>query len=144
MTKLNKNGNETVWIALLKSQGFFPYSYWYWIGAGALVGYVLLFNVGYTLALMYLNRKLCTFYNYSFIFLIHVSNQFTDMSLYPPTMGKPQAIVQVEGDAIELAESTAEINQNKRKGMVLPFEPHSITFNDIKYSVHMPQVCNPN
>lgn len=30
-------------------------------------------------------------------------------------------------------------NQNK-KGMVLPFDPLSITFEDIKYSVDMPQV----
>ncbi|PWA48214.1 pleiotropic drug resistance protein PDR/CDR [Artemisia annua] len=30
-------------------------------------------------------------------------------------------------------------SQNKNKGMILPFEPHSITFNDVKYSVDMPQ-----
>ena len=30
-------------------------------------------------------------------------------------------------------------NQNK-KGMILPFEPHSISFNDVIYSVDMPQV----
>jgi len=28
----------------------------------------------------------------------------------------------------------------KNKGMVLPFEPHSITFDEIVYSVDMPQV----
>ncbi|KAK1363009.1 hypothetical protein POM88_038570 [Heracleum sosnowskyi] len=109
-SKLDKNGNETIGVALLKSRGFFPYSYWYWIGAGALVGFILLFNVGYTLALKYLNP-----------------------------MGKPQAIIPVEGDAAALAESTSENNQNTKKGMVLPFEPHSITFDDIKYSVDMPQ-----
>ncbi|KAL8110162.1 hypothetical protein AgCh_026034 [Apium graveolens] len=30
-------------------------------------------------------------------------------------------------------------NHNTRKGMVLPFEPHSVTFDDITYSVNMPQ-----
>lgn len=29
-----------------------------------------------------------------------------------------------------------------KKGMVLPFTPLSITFNNIKYSVDMPQVSN--
>lgn len=32
--------------------------------------------------------------------------------------------------------------QNKKKGMVLPFEPHSITFNEVTYSVDMPQVTS--
>ncbi|KAK1362997.1 hypothetical protein POM88_038558 [Heracleum sosnowskyi] len=31
-----------------------------------------------------------------------------------------------------------EANENKKKGMILPFEPHSITFDDVKYSVDMP------
>lgn len=30
--------------------------------------------------------------------------------------------------------------ENKKKGMILPFEPHSITFDEVKYSVDMPQV----
>ncbi|KAK9986056.1 hypothetical protein SO802_031007 [Lithocarpus litseifolius] len=30
-------------------------------------------------------------------------------------------------------------NKSRQKGMVLPFEPHSITFDDIIYSVDMPQ-----
>lgn len=38
------------------------------------------------------------------------------------------------------SEAIVESNQNKKKGMILPFEPHSITFDDIKYSVDMPQV----
>jgi len=41
----------------LKSRGFFTESYWYWIGVGALVGYTLLFNFGYMLALTFLNRE---------------------------------------------------------------------------------------
>nr|XP_017215736.1 PREDICTED: pleiotropic drug resistance protein 1-like [Daucus carota subsp. sativus] len=106
--KLTSNG-DTVGVALLKSRGFFPYSYWYWIGAGALVGFILLLNLGYTVALKYLDP-----------------------------LGKPQAMIPVESTD-ELTESTAENNQNKKKGMVLPFEPHSITFDDIKYSVDMPQ-----
>lgn len=34
----------------------------------------------------------------------------------------------------------SEPNQRKKKGMVLPFQPHSISFNEVKYSVDMPQV----
>lgn len=38
--------------------------------------------------------------------------------------------------------STSEANQNRERGMVLPFEPLSISFDDIKYSVDMPQVSS--
>jgi hypothetical protein len=27
-----------------------------------------------------------------------------------------------------------------KKGMVLPFEPHSITIDEVTYSIYMPQV----
>ena len=37
-------------------------------------------------------------------------------------------------------DSVTESSHGKKKGMVLPFEPHSITFDDIVYSVDMPVV----
>ena len=39
-----------------------------------------------------------------------------------------------------MTEATVGAVGNKKRGMVLPFEPHSITFDDIIYSVDMPQV----
>jgi hypothetical protein len=33
---------------ILESRGLFPEAKWYWIGVGALFGYVLLFNILYT------------------------------------------------------------------------------------------------
>jgi len=35
----------------------------------------------------------------------------------------------------------SETNHSRQRGMVLPFEPHSITFDEVTYSVDMPQVC---
>jgi hypothetical protein len=35
----------------------------------------------------------------------------------------------------------ADTNHSRKRGMVLPFEPHSITFDEVTYSVDMPQVC---
>ncbi|RXI05820.1 hypothetical protein DVH24_017862 [Malus domestica] len=50
-------GNETIPLgeALLKARSLFPQSYWFWIGAGALLGYTILFNVLFTFFLAYLN-----------------------------------------------------------------------------------------
>ena len=34
--------------------------------------------------------------------------------------------------------TSPETNHNRTRGMVLPFEPHFITFDDVTYSVDMP------
>ncbi|XP_043695113.1 pleiotropic drug resistance protein 1-like [Telopea speciosissima] len=123
---------ETLGVAVLKSRAVFTEAYWYWIGVGALIGYVFLFNGLFTVALTYLNPS-----------------------------GKPQAIITEEslndknasrnGEMIELsprgkssmggtsAESSSSNHQNRKRGMVLPFEPLSFTFDEIRYSVDMPQ-----
>lgn len=55
--QVSPNSNETLGVLILRSHGFFPEAYWYWIGIGALIGYAFLFNFLFTLALQYLNRK---------------------------------------------------------------------------------------
>ncbi|PIA65375.1 hypothetical protein AQUCO_00100684v1 [Aquilegia coerulea] len=85
------NSTEPLGVTVLKSRGLFPYAYWYWIGVGALFGYIFIFNGLFTLALAYLNQ------------------------------------------ALEAS------NPSKNQGMILPFQPLSITFEDITYSVDMPQ-----
>uniref|UniRef100_A0A0D9V0K2 ABC-2 type transporter domain-containing protein n=1 Tax=Leersia perrieri TaxID=77586 RepID=A0A0D9V0K2_9ORYZ len=54
-TKQSFHGqNDTTGISVLKSRGIFTEAKWYWIGFGALIGYTLLFNLLYTVALSYL------------------------------------------------------------------------------------------
>ncbi|XP_047320053.1 pleiotropic drug resistance protein 1-like [Impatiens glandulifera] len=103
------NTNQTLGEVLMISKSFFHQARWYWIGIGALIGYIILFNLFYTLALTYLNP-----------------------------ISKPQTILADVPD-IE-AETNNEHGTNKKKrGMVLPFEPLLITFDQIRYSVNMPQ-----
>ncbi|XWS19044.1 hypothetical protein CRYUN_Cryun32bG0097200 [Craigia yunnanensis] len=45
----------------------------------------------------------------------------------------------ISSKSSSMTEATVGAVGNKKKGMVLPFEPHSITFDDISYSVDMPQ-----
>lgn len=44
-------------MAVLENANIFPEQKWYWIGAAALLGFAVLFNVFFTLALMFLDRK---------------------------------------------------------------------------------------
>uniref|UniRef100_A0A2N9HXZ1 ABC transporter domain-containing protein n=1 Tax=Fagus sylvatica TaxID=28930 RepID=A0A2N9HXZ1_FAGSY len=152
-SKVLANSTETLGVAVLKSRGYFPHAYWYWIGIGALIGFVLLLNICFILALTYLNP-----------------------------FGKPQAIKTEESQSTEHSDKTGVgielpqrrnrsshqtdieyedeirtgstlsnssslvidvdvVNSKKvnQKGMVLPFQPHSITFDEMTYSVDMPQ-----
>ncbi|KAK7283061.1 hypothetical protein RIF29_12307 [Crotalaria pallida] len=140
------NSTESLGVQVLKARGFFPEAYWYWIGVGACIGYMLLFNLLFPLALHYLDP-----------------------------FGKPQALISEEALAernsvrkdhiIELSStnkgysdkgnesrrsvssrtlsarvgSFGAADDNRKRGMVLPFTPLSITFDEIRYAVDMPQ-----
>jgi hypothetical protein len=49
--------NETLGVQALKSRGLFTEAKWYWIGFGAMIGFTILFNALFTLALTYLKRE---------------------------------------------------------------------------------------
>ncbi|XP_062148181.1 ABC transporter G family member 32 [Alnus glutinosa] len=112
--------------ALLRARGLFPESYWYWIGVGALIGYTVLFNILFTFFLAYLNP-----------------------------LGKHQAVVSKEelqererrrkGETVvvELRQylqhsGSFSAKHFRQKGMVLPFQPLSMTFSNINYYVDVP------
>lgn len=122
-------GNDTDFSlgeAILRARSLFPESYWYWIGIAALLGYTVLFNLLFTFFLAYLNP-----------------------------LGKQQAVVSKEelqerdkrrkGEnvVIELREyfkHSGSLNGKyfKPRGMVLPFQPLSMSFSNINYFVDVP------
>nr|XP_043627473.1 pleiotropic drug resistance protein 1-like isoform X9 [Erigeron canadensis] len=108
--KISPNSTETIGVLVLKSRGIFPEAYWYWIAVAASIGYMFLFNICFTLALEYLNP-----------------------------FGSPQAVLSEESMAARQAMKINEAGDIKKRGMVLPFVPLSIAFDDIRYAVDMPQ-----
>lgn len=67
--------------------------------------------------------------------------------MFPTAFGNGQAVMRVEPGDNENNNNNGgngPINQmdtgKNKKGMILPFEPHSLTFNEIIYAVDMPQV----
>lgn len=132
--KVVQGSNEILGVDVLKSRGFFTEAKWYWIGSGALLGYVIVFNILFTVALSYLQP-----------------------------MGKSQQILSEDALKEKHASITGEIpdesrsstsagNMNNsrrnsasgaasgdgRRGMVLPFAPLAVAFNNMRYSVDMP------
>ncbi|KAA3470383.1 pleiotropic drug resistance protein 1-like isoform X2 [Gossypium australe] len=118
--------NEKLGVLVLKARGCFAKAYWYWIGVGALLGFVLVFNLFYTLALTFLNP-----------FKESRSLKSEDESNEEDDKSGVHAPPQPEGSDTEQLKSKAELD--RKKGMILPFEPHCITFEEVVYSVDMPQ-----
>ncbi|KAL8152023.1 hypothetical protein V2J09_021831 [Rumex salicifolius] len=105
---------STVGRLILASRGFYTEEYWYWICIGALFGFSLLFNLLFILGLKYLNP-----------------------------FGNSRVVVLDEDDKggntnLPIRQETVDTNSSG-KGMILPFQPLSLTFNHINYFVDMPK-----
>ncbi|VAI17511.1 unnamed protein product [Triticum turgidum subsp. durum] len=130
---------------VLKSRGVFPDTKWYWIGAGALLGYVLLFNILYTVCLTFLDPFDSNQPTVSEETLKIKQANLTGEVLEASSRGRVNNSTIAsrdteDGSNDESTSNHATVNSSPgKKGMVLPFVPLSITFDDIKYSVDMPQ-----
>lgn len=161
--KWNKPANlssttDTLGVYVLKSRGMFPHGYWYWIGVAALVGYTFFFNACFTLALSYLKPlgKAQSAVSEETL-QDNQSNRtggMVELSARQGSKGKSVAESTSEGRAAEIARrsgvsstgslsdrlgaTAAATSGRANKGMVLPFQPLSIAFDDICYYVDMP------
>ncbi|XP_065625163.1 pleiotropic drug resistance protein 1 isoform X2 [Quercus suber] len=140
----NGSTTEALGISVLKSRGFFTQAYWYWIGVGALVGFLLVFNIIFTLALTYLNPFGKAQTVKSDEPESNEQGQRTGEGIQSTLRGNSSSHHSNIGSrrrSSSSARSGAEIeaSRNGKRGMVLPFDQHSITFDDIIYSVDMPQ-----
>ncbi|XP_037466688.1 ABC transporter G family member 44 isoform X1 [Triticum dicoccoides] len=126
-----QGSNRTLGIDVLKSRGFFTEAKWYWIGVGALVGYVIVFNILFTLALSYLKP-------------LGKSQQI----LSEDALKEKHANITGETPDGSISAAAGNINSSRRnsaapedsgrRGMVLPFAPLAVAFNNMRYSVDMP------
>ncbi|KNA07725.1 hypothetical protein SOVF_169190 [Spinacia oleracea] len=105
---------QTIGKVILSSRGFFKQQYWFWICIGALLGFTLIFNLFYILSLTYLNP------------IIHSR-----------TIPLEEDDIQKEhDDKGSLVKSTSSsVNGAPERGMVLHFQPLSLTFCHVNYYV---------
>ncbi|KOM25783.1 hypothetical protein LR48_Vigan187s002300 [Vigna angularis] len=142
--KVTPNSNESLGVLILKTRGLFPEAYWYWIGVGALLGYVFLFNFLFTLALQYLSPFAKDQAGLSQETLLE-RNASTTEELIQLTNGKSSSEIKTVDERSMSSRSFSgrvsddKANRSGRRGMVLPFQPLSLTFDEIKYSIDMPQ-----
>ncbi|KAF3968871.1 hypothetical protein CMV_007280 [Castanea mollissima] len=114
-------GNDTVGYNILKSRGLPTDDNWYWIGVAVLLAYSVLFNILVTFALAYLNP------------LTKARTVMPD-----DVAEKNLATDGVGGKGSELHQTSAR-EGSKKKGMILPFQPLTMTFHNVNYFVDMPK-----
>ncbi|XP_039026087.1 pleiotropic drug resistance protein 1-like isoform X2 [Hibiscus syriacus] len=135
--------NESLGIKVLKSRGFFHDPNWYWFEVGGLLGFIVLFNFLYTLALAYLkpfekNQAVISETPEEIEQTDGVGDklQLSNNGSSSSSITRSDTQRSISSKSLSVSEATIG---NKKKGMVLPFEPHSIAFDDVIYSVDMPQ-----
>ncbi|KAL2477803.1 ABC transporter G family member 37 [Forsythia ovata] len=114
-------GNSTLGQVILESRGLSYGGYLFWRSVGALFGFAVLFNIGFTLALSYLK---------------------------PPgsrAIISSEKLSQIEGSKDKtLAEAQSRIplpsinSESQRGKVVLPFEPLTVAFRNVQYYVETP------
>ncbi|BFG24412.1 hypothetical protein CerSpe_106880 [Prunus speciosa] len=166
MNKLASDNVTSLGVAVLNNFGVFPDKNWYWIGAAAILGFAVLFNVIYTIALMYLNAP----GKPQAIISEEVANEMEadqEESKEEPRLRRPpskkdsfsRSLSSTDGNnSREMtirrmssrsnanglsrnADSSLEIASGvaPKKGMVLPFTPLAMSFDSVNYYVDMPQ-----
>ncbi|XP_038900427.1 pleiotropic drug resistance protein 2-like isoform X1 [Benincasa hispida] len=113
--------NSTVGKILLKERGLFTDEYWFWICIGALFGFSLLFNLLFIAALSFLNP----FGDKKAVISEENSKSCSKRLLTSSSKGNKSSGVSVA-------------NNRTKRGMVLPFQPLSLAFNNVNYYVDMP------
>ncbi|XWS73072.1 hypothetical protein CRYUN_Cryun02cG0094200 [Craigia yunnanensis] len=137
------NSTEPLGVSILKSRGIFPEAHWYWIGVGALIGYCFLFNFLFTLALKYLDPfgKPQTVISTETLAekIASKTGENVELTSREKERGNESRRSASSRSLSAKVERFNEANQNRKRGMVLPFEPLSMSFDEIKYAVDMPQ-----
>ncbi|XP_010658730.1 pleiotropic drug resistance protein 2 [Vitis vinifera] len=139
----------TVGKALLKARGMFVDGYWYWICVGALMGFSLLFNICFIVALTYLDPL-----GDSKSVIIDEENeeksekQFFSNKQHDLTTPERNSATAPMSEGIDMEvrktrESTKSVVKDAnhtptKRGMVLPFQPLSLAFEHVNYYVDMP------
>ncbi|KAI9156895.1 hypothetical protein LWI28_013751 [Acer negundo] len=116
------SSNTTLGHQVLKNRGLNFSEYFYWVSIAALFGFWIIFNIGFTLALTYLKSQGSSRTVISREQLSYLEGKD---NLSNVTTGKELCSI----DIIERHKET------KTTGMVLPFEPITLTFENIQYFV---------
>ncbi|XP_020260301.1 pleiotropic drug resistance protein 2-like isoform X1 [Asparagus officinalis] len=137
----------TIGKAVLKTRGIFVNGYWYWISIGALLGLSVVFNACFILALTYLNpvtnSQTVLINNEADHENKYLLSGAEKMSQMPKGCTNHSTLDNADFYEETNAKKVRYKNENSavqpiRRGMILPFQPLSLAFSHVNYSVDMP------
>ncbi|KAK7388064.1 hypothetical protein VNO78_22868 [Psophocarpus tetragonolobus] len=119
-----QEGNITVGNEVLRSHGLDFDSNFYWLSVVALLGFTVLFDFGFVLALSYIKQP-------------KMSRALVSKKSLSQLRGREKS------NGVELKSVTVNIGHTARENqstgkMVLPFQPLTIAFKDVQYFVDIP------
>ncbi|OMO57948.1 hypothetical protein COLO4_34962 [Corchorus olitorius] len=129
---------ESLGIAVLKARGVFTESYWYWIGVVALVGFAFFFNGISALALAYLDE-----YGRSHVVFSSEESTTNDSCRTDEAEGDGTLLDKSNSKTMRASRKAVAVRNYQERGMLLPFTPLCVTFDNITYSVDMPKEMKP-
>ncbi|XAR60730.1 Iron-chelate-transporting ATPase [Bertholletia excelsa] len=114
-------GNTTLGRYILQAHALPTDHYWYWIGIGVLFSYAFLFNIIVIIALTYLNpiKK--------------------SQAMIPPIVMEDNLAPEGGNNRTSRSIPATAKRDSEQKGMILPFEPLTMTFHNVNYYVDMPK-----
>ncbi|KAL8130556.1 LOW QUALITY PROTEIN: hypothetical protein V2J09_019711 [Rumex salicifolius] len=135
--------NTTIGQQVLELRGLDFAGYYYWISIGALIGFSILANIGYTLALTYLKGKKKYLYKKQIQLYKLLSFLLSELR---PAPGTPDALISrqklaqlqdVNIHSLVYDKNNTTIGDNKGR-MALPFRPLTVSFQNVNYYVDTP------
>ncbi|KAH6804230.1 pleiotropic drug resistance 9 [Perilla frutescens var. frutescens] len=117
------SGNSTVGCKTLESHGLYFDGHLVWVSLGAMFGFALLFNTGFILALSFLKPP--------------GSRAIISIEKLSELRGK-ELVSEVHSQKQSGISSSTTLAESHRGRAVLPFEPLTIVFQDVKYCVEPP------
>uniref|UniRef100_A0A5B6YTB6 Putative Pleiotropic drug resistance protein 12 n=1 Tax=Davidia involucrata TaxID=16924 RepID=A0A5B6YTB6_DAVIN len=165
MNKLASDNATKLGVQVLKNFDVSPERNWFWIGAAALLGFVVLFNILFTFALMYLNplgKPQAIISEEAAKEMEDDHEETMEAPRLKTTRSKrdslPRSLSAADGNnsremAIRRMSSRSNangLNRNEdsslevasgvapKRGMVLPFTPLAMSFDSVNYYVDMP------
>ncbi|CAN6183585.1 unnamed protein product [Urochloa humidicola] len=110
----------TIGKAILKFKGYFGGQWGYWLSIGAMIGFIILFNILFLCALTFLS-----------------SGSGSSNAVVSDDDDKKKSTDQEQMSQVTHGTNEAA-NRRTQTGMVLPFQPLSLSFNHMNYYVDMP------
>ncbi|XP_022979248.1 ABC transporter G family member 35-like [Cucurbita maxima] len=160
MNKMVPNTTVSLGVKVLQNFDVFPDRNWYWIGIAAILGFAILFNILFTIALTYLNplTKHQAIISEETASEMEANQEDSQEPRLRRPMSKkdsfPRSLSASDGN------NTREINMQRmssnglrrnssslieeangvagKKGMILPFSPLAMSFDTVNYFVDMP------